>query len=87
MSLQCSKVSILLLVKDRHWLIQLSHATLHKMQSGVVLSEQGDAANVYATMPFLHCIFVTLWLGTRVINTTASPNWPSAAAKAWSCTT
>lgn len=47
MSLQCSKVSILLLVKDRHWLIQLAHAVLHKVQSGTVLSDQGDVMNVY----------------------------------------
>jgi hypothetical protein len=27
----------------------------------------------YATMPFPHCIFVTLWLGTRLARTSAKP--------------
>jgi hypothetical protein len=43
-SLQCSKVSLLLLEKERCWLIQLVHAVL---QGGAVLQSQGDGLNVY----------------------------------------
>lgn len=46
-SLHCSKVSILFLEKDRHWLVQLAYAVLHKTQSRPVLSNQGDEINVY----------------------------------------
>jgi hypothetical protein len=46
-SLQCSKVSILLLEKDRHWLIQLAYSVLHKKQSRTLLSCHEDEANVY----------------------------------------
>jgi hypothetical protein len=46
-SLQCAKVSILLYEKDRHWLVQLACAVLHKTQSRSMLLNQGDASNVY----------------------------------------
>lgn len=46
-SLQCSKVSILLLEKDRHWLIQLAYSVLHKKQNRTLLSCREDEANVY----------------------------------------
>jgi hypothetical protein len=42
--LQCAKVSILLLEKERCWLIQLVYSLLH---GGVSLSNQADGLNVY----------------------------------------
>jgi hypothetical protein len=43
MSLQCSKVSILLLEKDRHWLIQLAYAVSQKFH--VIEPAQGEGLN------------------------------------------
>ena len=47
MSLECGKVSILLLEKDRHWLVQLTFAVSTKNQSGANLANQGDGTSVY----------------------------------------
>lgn len=47
MSLQCSKVSVLLFQRDRQWLVQLAHAVLSSKQTVHVMHEQGDGVNVY----------------------------------------
>ena len=47
MSLQCSKVSVLLFQRDRQWLVQLAHAVLSSKQTVHVMHDQGDGVNVY----------------------------------------
>lgn len=47
LSLQCSKVCILLLEKDRNWLVQVACVVQHKLQSSAVAPNQGDATGVY----------------------------------------
>ncbi len=46
-SLQCSKVSILFLEKDRHWLVQLAYATSAKFQGSAAVANQAEGLNVY----------------------------------------
>jgi hypothetical protein len=47
MSLQCSKVSVLLFHRDRQWLVQLALAVLSSKQTVHVMHDQGDGVNVY----------------------------------------
>jgi hypothetical protein len=47
MSLQCSKVSVLLFQRDRQWLVQMAHAVLSSKQTVHVMHDQGDGVNVY----------------------------------------
>ena len=46
-SLECGKVCILLLEKDRHWLVQLAYAVATKTHAGTIPTSQGDGINVY----------------------------------------
>jgi hypothetical protein len=47
LSLQCSKVCILLLEKDRNWLVQVACVVQHKLQASAMAPNQGDATGVY----------------------------------------
>jgi hypothetical protein len=47
MSLQCSKVSVLLFQKDRQWLVQMAHAVLSSLQTVHVMHVQIDGVNAY----------------------------------------
>ena len=47
MSLQCSKICILLLEKERSWLVQVACVVLNKLHASYTAPNLGDATGVY----------------------------------------